>query len=430
LSADVAEISTQWFGESDRGGWLYGATVLTPEGRVRECDVAVVAGRIAEIVPRSRGRRGWDCSGSLIIPGLANAHFHGASTLLRGLNTGLQLADWGNESPAGREQQRLFDWLDEQASEQDVRTLAAYEYLAQLRQGVTFVADDGLAEGRAQSLAAAIDDVGIRGVVNAYEQAAELVVADPDRYLAALPNEDELTAGSLAEAVTFAGQLESARLATHCLETHARREKVHSGFGRSTIQVLADAGLLRRGTVLYHCVHTEDADLELLAACGTAVVHCPVSNLFGGDIAKTSHWHQYGLTTGIGTDFARTDLWDAVRLAYLLLRKQAGPAASAIDVLGWATEGGQKAYGFADRGRVEPGTAADLVMLDLSALAPIVDRPELSTAAYAVLADTRPSCVRHVMIAGRPVLVDGQPAAVDAAAVARRRHEVVRRACG
>jgi cytosine/adenosine deaminase-related metal-dependent hydrolase len=168
----------------------------------------------------------------------------------------------------------------------------------------------------------------IRGVVNAYEQAAELLAADPGRYLAALPSEDELTAGSLAEAVTFAGRFESARLATHCLETHARREKVHASFGRSTIQVR------------------------------------------------------------------------------------------------------QKAYGYADRGRVEPGAAADLVMLDLSALAPIVDRPELSTAAYAVLADTRPSCVRHVMIAGRAVLLDGEPAAVDAAVVARRRHEVVRRACG
>jgi 5-methylthioadenosine/S-adenosylhomocysteine deaminase len=109
------ETSISWMGDSDRGGWLCAATALTPEGRERECDVAIVAGRIAEIVPRSRGRRGWDCSGLLIIAGLANAHFHGASTLLRGLNAGLQLADWGNESPAGREQQRLFDWLDEQA---------------------------------------------------------------------------------------------------------------------------------------------------------------------------------------------------------------------------------------------------------------------------------------------------------------------------
>ena len=420
----------RWLGDTYQGGWLCGATVLAPSGRLQELDLAVVAGQIAELAPRSPGRHGWDCAGLLIIPGLANAHFHGASTLLRGLNAGLQLADWGDDSPGGREQARLFGWLDEQASDDDIRTLASYEYLEQLRQGVTFIADDGLAEGRSPALAAAMDEVGVRGVVNAHEQAADLVAADPDRYLAPLPDEDELTSESLSAAVAFAGQFGAARLATHCLETEARRRKVRAEFGVSTVEVFAQAGLLRPGTVLYHCVHTDDADLRTLAASGTGLVHCPVSNLFGGDIAETPQWMQYGLTAGIGTDFARTDLWDAVRLAYLLLRRQSGSAASALDILGWATFGGQLVYGYSDRGRVEPGAAADLVLLDMSQLRPMVDRPDLSTAAYAVLADTRPSCVRHVLIGGRPVLTDGEPVLVAAGAVAHRRHDLVRRLGG
>ncbi len=425
-------MSTRSLGSADQGGWLCNATVLTPDGRLRQCDLAVVAGRIGEMAARSPGRHGWDCDGLLIIPGLANAHFHGASTLLRGLNAGLQLADWGNESQAGQEQARLFDWLDEQASDEQLRTLAAHEYVVQLRQGVTFIADDGLAEGegRAAPLAAAMDEVGIRGVVNAHEEAAELVVADPERYLAPLPDEDELTSASLSAAVAFAERQTSARLPTHCLETKVRQQKVYAEFGRSTVQVFAQAGLIRPGTVLYHCVHTDDADLRILAGSGTALVHCPVSNLFGGDVAPTSQWQQHGLTVGIGTDYARTDLWEAVRLAYLLLRGQSGPAVSAVDVLGWATAGGQHAYGYTDRGRVEPGAAADLVLLDMAQLTPIVDRADLSTAAYAVLADTRPSCVRHVLIDGRPVLTDGEPVLVDAGQIARRRHDLVQQLVG
>ena len=417
----------RWLGSEDEGGWLCGATVLTPGGRLEECDLGVAAGRIAEIAARRPGRAGWDCAGLLIIPGLANAHFHGASTLLRGLNAGLQLADWGDHSPAGREQAGLFGWLDEQASDDDVRTLAGYEYVEQLRQGVTFIADDGLAEGRSASLAAAMDEVGVRGVVNAHEQAAGLVAADPVRYLASLPDEDELTAASLSAAATAAGRLGFTRLATHCLETQARRRKVCAEFGRSTVQVCAAAGLLRPGTVLYHCVHTDDDDIRLLATSRAALVHCPVSNLFGGDIAQTGEWLRAGLTVGIGTDFARTDLWEAVRLAYLLLRRQLGTAASAADVLGWATAGGQRAYGYHDRGQIAVAAAADVVMLDLARLSPIVDREELSTAAYAVLADTRPAYVRHVLIGGRPVLTDGEPALVNADALARRRHALVRR---
>jgi 5-methylthioadenosine/S-adenosylhomocysteine deaminase len=420
----------RWLGDTDQGGWLCNATVLTPSGRLRECDLAVVAGQIAELAPRSPDRHGWDCTGLLIVPGLANAHFHGASTLLRGLNAGLQLADWGDDSPAGREQARLFGWLDEQASEDDIRTLAGYEYLEQLRQGVTFIADDGLAEGRSQALAAAMDEVGVRGVVNAHEQAADLVAADPDRYLAPLPDEDELTSESLSAAVGFAERFGAARLVTHCLETQPRWRKVRAEFGRSTVQVFAQAGLLRRGTVLYHCVHTDEADLQALAASGAGLIHCPVSNLFGGDIAGTSRWMQYGLTAGIGTDFGRTDLWDAIRLAYLLLRGQSGPAASALDIFGWATAGGQHAYGYSDRGRVDPGAAADLVLLDMTRLRPMVDRPDLSTAAYAVLADTRPSYVRHVLIGGRPVLTDGEPVLVAADGVARRRSDLVHRLGG
>ena len=226
-------------------------------------------------------------------------------------------------------------------------------------------------------------------------------------------------------AAGFAQQFGAARLATHCLETQPRWQKVRAEFGRSTVQVFARAGLLRQGTVLYHCVHTDEADLQALAASGAGLVHCPVSNLFGGDIAGTSQWMQYGLTAGIGTDFARTDLWDAVRLAYLLLRRQAGPTASALGILGWATAGGQYAYGYSDRGRVDPGAAADLVLLDMTRLRPAVDRPDLSTAAYAVLADTRPSCVRHVLIGGRAVLTDGEPVLVAADGVARRRHDLV-----
>ena len=49
-----------------------------------------------------------------------------------------------------------------------------------------------------------------------------------------------------------------------------------------------------------------------------------------------------------------------------------------------------------------------------------------TTAAYAVLADTRPACVRHVLVGGRAVLTDGEPVA-DGTAIARRRHDLVAR---
>src|SRR6516165_520863 len=71
-----------------------------------------------------------------------------------------------------------------------------------------------------------------------------------------------LTSESLSAAAGFARRFGAARLATHCLETQPRWRKVRAEFGRSTVQVFAQAGLLHQGTVLYHCVHTDEADLQ------------------------------------------------------------------------------------------------------------------------------------------------------------------------
>jgi len=88
------------------------------------------------------------------------------------------------------------------------------------------------------------------------------------------------------------------------------------------------------------------------------------------------------------------------------------PAAlSAHDVVRAATIEGARALGIGDRiGTVEVGKEADLIALDLRAphLVPVHD-PYTSVVFSAGRSD-----VRHVLVAGTPVVIDGQPTRVDA----------------
>ncbi len=53
--------------------------------------------------------------------------------------------------------------------------------------------------------------------------------------------------------------------------------------GRDT-QLYEEAGLLTQRTVMAHGVTLTDAELALLAARGTSVAHCPLSNFYFADV--------------------------------------------------------------------------------------------------------------------------------------------------
>jgi 5-methylthioadenosine/S-adenosylhomocysteine deaminase len=152
------------------------------------------------------------------------------------------------------------------------------------------------------------------------------------------------------------------------------------------------------------------------------VSHCPASNLkLGSGFAPIPDLLAAGVPVALGTDGAASandlDPWIAMRLAAYPLAARAGPGTmSAHDVLAMATSGGARAAGMPDRGSIEPGNQADLVVLDAASpsLTPTYD--PVSTVAYAAArAD-----VRWVVAGGRIVVDDRElvtidvPAALDA----------------
>ena len=234
-----------------------------------------------------------------------------------------------------------------------------------------------------------------------------------------------------APAVGELAATHGARVHVHACETAAELAAVRERHGRTPIEVLRDTGLLGPGTVLAHGVHLDDHDIELIAAAGATVTHCPASNQkLASGFARLPDLLAAGVPVALGTDGAASandlDPWLAMRLAAYpqtapprrrgdhrrrrpgAWRRPAGPAPPAIPSIG----------------SIEVGTRADLVVLDPSSPALTPSYDAVSTAVYAASrAD-----VRWVVAGGRVVVDDRVLTTIDVdAAIAEGRRRCNRR---
>lgn len=139
------------------------------------------------------------------------------------------------------------------------------------------------------------------------------------------------------------------------------------------IDVYDAFGLTGRRAVYAHGVHLDDEDFALCHHTGTALAHCPTSNLFLGSglfalgkATREDRRVRVGLGTdiGAGTSFSMlATLNEAYKVAQL--------TGSTVDgVRGWylATRGGADALDLAGTiGSLEPGCDADMIVIDPAA---------------------------------------------------------------
>lgn len=166
-------------------------------------------------------------------------------------------------------------------------------------------------------------------------------------------------------------------LYAHLLETRTQRVLATEQprfAGCSLVRYTADLGLLQPHTNVIHAVWVDDADLDLIAAAGSTVLHNPVSNLrLGSGVMPLRAVLDRGIPVALGTDEAICDdtvnVWTAAKAAGLVhnvtgLDHDDWPqAAEVLDAL-WV--GGARAQGRAhELGVVREGALADLALIDL-----------------------------------------------------------------
>ena len=135
-------------------------------------------------------------------------------------------------------------------------------------------------------------------------------------------------------------------------------------------------GLVTDRSVFAHGIHLSEAEMDRLHECGSAVCHCPSSNLFlGSGLFPLKRLQKAGVTVTMGTDVGGgTSLsmlstqGDAYKIQQL-----AGNLLKPLDAFYMATLAGAKALGLDDRiGALIEGYEADMVLIDLAST-PVIE---------------------------------------------------------
>lgn len=404
---------------------------VEPAGVVlREHALGIRDGRIVLIAPRAQAlalpaaeRR--ELPGTLLAPGLVNAHGHAAMSLFRGLADDLPLMNWLQEHIWPAEAK----WVGEDFV-RDGTELAIAE---QLKGGITAFSDMYFFPEVASEV---VHRTGVRAQITipvlnfpvpgahdtdeALRRGLELF-ADlrhhPRIKMAFGPHAPYTVSDDRLERVRVLAEQLDAGIHMHVHETAFEVQQALEQSGERPLARLARLGLLGPRFQAVHMTQIDDADLSLLVQHNASVIHCPESNLkLASGFCPVERLWQAGVNVAVGTDGAASnndlDLLGETRTAALLAKAVAG-SATALDAhraLRMATLNGARALGIdEDCGSLQLGKSADLVAFDLSGLAqqPVYD--PVSQLIYACGRD----CVRHVWVGGKALLEDGRLSRLD-----------------
>lgn len=201
------------------------------------------------------------------------------------------------------------------------------------------------------------------------------------------------------------------RLHTHLAEDTDETAYCLERFACRPIPHFCDVGWNTGRAWVAHCIFPNEAEMAELGRGGTAVAHCPSSNmLIGGASTPVRALRERGVPIGLGCDgSASTDhasLWLEARTALLLGRYRDGPGSTtAWDALHMATIGSARCLGRENElGRIRAGDPADLVAWPLDGVAFAGAHTDLVEAWLRC----GPVAARHTVVAGRVVVRDGQ----------------------
>ncbi len=159
----------------------------------------------------------------------------------------------------------------------------------------------------------------------------------------------------------------------HLSETKKEVEDSIKLYGKSPIKHVYDLGLLDVHTIGAHCVHVDDADIELMLEKGVYPVNNPTSNFkLASGFAPIDKMLKRGLKVALGTDGSSSNnnlnMFEEIHLAAIINKavNQDAVSVPALTALEMATINGAKALAWdKEIGSLEVGKKADLILIDV-----------------------------------------------------------------
>jgi putative selenium metabolism protein SsnA len=278
-----------------------------------------------------------DARGSLVMPGLINAHHHLYSTFARGFTP--------PGAPARNFEEilsKLWWKLDKALDSEDVYHSALLALMHAARAGCTTVIDHhsspSCRDGSLDQVEHAFRDVGLSGClcyeVSDRNQEGE-GIEENERYIRKChkawndSGDGQMSALFGLHALMTLGTrtLQRCAYAGHALETgfhvHAAEDELDvritmERYGRRIMDRFLDFGIPGPKTIFVHGVHFESRELDLLRSTDSMLVNNPESNMNNGlSVAPILDMLKHGVTVGVGTDGMSSHLISQARAMYL-----------------------------------------------------------------------------------------------------------------
>lgn len=357
--------------------------VLPEEGRdvVRRTDIYLQGDKIMGIGEEPEGfsaDKVIDGTDRLVIPGLINAHTHSYMALLRNVADDLPFEDWlfGHIEP-----------IEDKLIPEDAYWGACLAILEMMKSGTTCFSDMQM---HIHQTSRAVSQSGMRAVISrglvgsgddeagqmrlreAYEEKEAWRDCPRLAYFLG-PHAPYSCDEDFQRIVAAEASKNQMGVHIHLSESVNEVENIRSQYGASPIALAKRAGLFDGLAAAAHCVHVDEADLDILKECQVSVITNPASNMkLGNGFAPVPDMLAKGINVCIGTDGAASNnslnMFHEMNLLGLIHKgvRQKADCVSAREIFRMATIRGAKALGMEEMtGSIQVGKKADLAILDL-----------------------------------------------------------------
>ena len=427
---------------------LSGCDVVAIDGKnkvIRDGAVAVKGNKIVWIGKASAAKREIkatstiDGSGQIAMPGLIDAHFHTAQTLLRGKLQELALRRQIKNPPWSN----YYIPFEGMLTDDDVYLSGLLAYANMISVGTTCFAEAG--GPHPDAMARAAIDTGIRGfvalttcdqgvatktMITTTKKAYDGNVALVKRWQGAKGGTDRVQAWlslrqiivcspELIKAMAEAARALDVKIHTHLCEGVYEIDYALAKFGKRPAEYLNDLGALDRHMHCAHSVLLSAEEMDLYVKHRPSACHCAFNNYSIGPHRLSEMWKR-GIDIGLGTDGAASwgtlDIFQVAHMARVgqqavmgtpIAYRNVMPSETILKV---ATNGGARALGIEKEiGSLEVGKKADILLVDRTQLdhMPLYD-PYFVAASTVVGRD-----VKTVVIDGNVVMKDRELLTVD-----------------
>ena len=350
----------------------------------KKANVAIKGNRFSQIdAPADTpAKKVIEADGMAILPPFYNTHTHAAMTLLRGYADDMPLQKWLTE----------YIWpFEEKLTSADIRKGSELAVREMIKSGTVFFSDmyfdieETIDVVQRYGMRAAIGVTFVESHSKS-QQSDKLEMlrhwVDPTGgriTLTVAPHAIYTVGPELLKKCSNTARELGLKLHIHVSETRQEVDDCIRDHGTTPVRYLDSLGLLGPEVVAAHAVHVDEEEVEILAARGVTISHCPCSNqkLASGTFPY-QRVRQAGCRITLGTDGTSSnnnlDMREEMKFAALIAKGASGdpqtmPAHEAMEI---ATRNGAEAFGI-DAGVIADGKLADaiLIRLDDESLQPL-----------------------------------------------------------